>query len=212
MAKKHHRKVKTIHMQDKHGYQFVRCEDRTQTKAESNEPTTGFSRQWIWTLAAIALFASVPSWAQTITAVRSSLKVRPGDRPAVVSSIEIHAARNEFEAFQLVISSSSSLSSVTVDPPTLTLANSTTTIPASEVRLYREVYASVNQASNPEGAYYAPGSGSRIPDALIPMREDGAALSLNSANGTWSEVNSSGETRNAFPVSVAANDNLVVWV
>jgi len=53
-----------------------------------------------------------------------------------------------------------------VNPPTLTLDGGTTTIPATEVRLYREAYVTVNQASNAEGAYYAPGAGSRIPDAL----------------------------------------------
>ncbi len=158
----------------------------------------------------LALCAPATSWGQTVTAVTSSLKLRPSDRPSVVSSFEMHAAHNEFQAFQLVVSSPSALSSVTLDPLTLTLDGGTTTIPASEVRYYREAYTVVNQASNAEGAYYAPGSGSRIPDALIPAQEDGAAMFNNA--GTWTEGTSTGETRNAFPTSVAANDNLIVWV
>ena len=159
---------------------------------------------------ALFLLLSTSSRAQTITAVTSSLKLRPSDRPALVSNFEIRAAHNEFQAFQLVVSSSTALSSVSVDPPTLTLDGGTTTIPASEVRLYREAYITVNQASNAEGAYYAPGAGSRIPDALIPAQEDGAAIFNNA--GTWTEGQSTGETRNAFPFSLPANDNLIVWV
>jgi hypothetical protein len=168
------------------------------------------SLPWLHAIIAVTLFASAPVWAQSVTAVTSSLKLRPSDRPALVSSFEIRAAHNEFQAFQLVVSSPSALSSVALDPLTLTLDGGATTIPASEIRLYREAYTVVNQASNAEGAYYAPGSGSRIPDALIPAKEDGAAMFNNA--GTWTEGTSTGETRNAFPFSLPANDNLIVWV
>jgi len=170
----------------------------------------GWNFLWAVALIVPALLMPAASWAQTVTAVTSSLKLRPSDRPPIVNSIEIHAAHNEFQAFQLVVSNSTTLSSVTVDAPTLTLDGSSTTIPPSEVRLYREAYVVVNQASNAEGAYYAPGAGSRIPDAMIPAQEDGAGMFNNS--GTWTEGPSTGEQRNAFPFSLPANDNLIVWV
>ncbi|HEX3587711.1 MAG TPA: hypothetical protein VH024_17050 [Candidatus Angelobacter sp.] len=187
---------------------------RVETRIQARRAQHLFHASWnfLYASALIALALSAPAalWAQSVTAVTSSLKLRPSDRPPVVSSIEIHAAHNEFQAFQLVVSNSTALSSVTVDQPTLTLDGNTTTIPASEVRLYREAYVTVNQPSNSEGAYYAPGSGSRIPDALIPAQENGAAMFNNA--GTWTEGTSTGETRNAFPFSLPANDNLIVWV
>jgi hypothetical protein len=185
-------------------------ETKTQPWIGQTPRCGGWNFLWAVALIALALLAPAASWAQTVTAVTSSLKMRPSDRPALVSSFEIRAAHNEFQAFQLVVSSPSALSSVTVDPLTLTLDGTSTAFPPSEVRLYREAYTVVNQASNAEGGYYAPGSGSRIPDALIPAHEDGAAMFNNA--GTWTEGSSTGETRNAFPFSLPPNDNLIVWV
>src|SRR5437764_14725545 len=115
--------------------------------------------------------------AQSVTAVRSSVKVRQTDKLPVVSSIEIRAARNEFEAFQVVVTARSPLSAVTVVAPTLTLDGSSTTIPASEIRLYREQNMYFSSASNPEG-----GQG-WWPEALVPTREDGPAVFNN--GGSW---------------------------
>ena len=151
----------------------------------------------------LALIA-IPLHAQTVTAVRSSLKVRQTDKVPAASSIEIRAAGNEFEAFQVVVTAKSPLNSVTVSAPTLTLDGSTTVIPPSEVRVYREQNMYFSQPSNPEGA-----SG-WWPDALVPSREDGAAIFNN--NGVWTEGASTGETRNAFPASVSAQKNLVAFV
>ncbi len=152
---------------------------------------------------AFALLA-IPLHAQTVSAVRSSVKVRQTDKVAAASSIEIRAAGNEFEAFQVVVTARSPLNSVTVSAPTLTLDGSTTTIPASEVRVYREQNLYFSSASNPEGA------AGWWPDALVPSREDGAAIFNN--NGVWTEGVSTGETRNAFPASVSAQKNLVAFV
>ncbi|TMA12321.1 MAG: hypothetical protein E6J84_13105 [Deltaproteobacteria bacterium] len=95
-------------------------------------------------LLAVALTSSLlllgaPLEAQTVTAIRSSVKVRQTDKVPLASSIEIRAARNEFESFQVVVTAKSPLSAVTVIAPTLVLDGSpTTTIPSSELRLYRE--------------------------------------------------------------------------
>ena len=161
-------------------------------------------------LLAVALTSSLlllgaPLEAQTVTAIRSSVKVRQTDKVPLVSSIEIRAARNEFESFQVVVTAKSPLSAVTVTAPTLVLDGSpTTTIPSSELRLYREQNLYFTSPSNPEG------DRGWWPDALVPGRDDGAAVFNN--NGVWSEGPSSGETRNAFPASVSARNNLVVFV
>jgi hypothetical protein len=150
------------------------------------------------------VLSTVPLYAQSVTAVRSSIKVRQTDKPAPTNSVEIRAARNEFESFQVVVTTKAPLSSVTVTPPTLTLDGSTTRIPASEVRLYREQNMYFTSASNPEGA------NGWWPDALVPAREDGPAVFNN--NGSWNEGTSISETRNAFPASVSARSNLVVFI
>ena len=97
------------------------------------------------------LLSAAPLYAQSVTALRSSVKVTQTDKLPVVSSIEIRAARNEFEAFQVVVTARSPLSAVTVVAPTLTLDGSSATIPASEIRLYREQNIYFSSASNPEG-------------------------------------------------------------
>jgi hypothetical protein len=118
--------------------------------------------------------------------VGSSVKVRQTGKVPLVSSIEIRAARNEFESFQVVVTAKSPLSAVTVTAPTLVLDGSpTTTIPSSEIRLYREQNIYFTSPSNPEGerGWWS--------DALVPARDDGAAVFNNS--GVWSEGLSSGE-------------------
>src|SRR5205823_3537798 len=94
----------------------------------------------------------------------------------------------------------SPLSAVTVTAPTLVLDGSpTTTIPSSELRLYREQNMYFTSPSNPEG------DRGWWPDALVPGRDDGAAVFNN--NGVWSEGPSSGETRIAFAAGVSARGN-----
>src|SRR5438094_10545638 len=116
------------------------------------------------------LLSAAPLYAQSVTALRSSVKVRQTDKVPVVSSIEIRAARNEFESFQVVVTAKSPLSAVTVIAPTLVLDGSpTTTIPSSELRLYREQNLYFTSPSNPEG------DRGWWPDALVPARDDGAA-------------------------------------
>jgi hypothetical protein len=121
-----------------------------------------------------------------VTVGNAMLKIHPTDAPPTATSAEIHAAQNEFEAFQLVISGPAP--GVSVTPPTLTGPNGAI-IPASEVRLYREGYQNIITPSNIEG-----GTG-LWPDALIPDVDEVA-----------------NEKRNAFPFDVPAGENRVVWV
>jgi hypothetical protein len=122
----------------------------------------------------------------TVAVGNAMLKIRPTDTPPTATSAEIHAAQNEFEAFQLVVIGPAA--GVTVTPPALDGPNGAT-IPGSEVRLYREGYQNITTPSNTEG-----GTG-LWPDALIPDVDEVA-----------------NEKRNAFPFDVPSGENRVVWV
>ncbi len=141
----------------------------------------------------LGLFAA-PSQAaslDSVSAFDSLATIRP-DRPLPVggqSGARISAAGNEFESFQIVIQAGSSgLSGVSVQGDGLQ-GPGNATIPASNLTIYREANYQVTQRSDAEGDV---GS---WPDALIPERD-----------------NFYGEDRNAFPVDVAANGKLAVWV
>ena len=54
---------------------------------------------------------------QSVTVANAMVKIHPTDAPPTAISAEIHAAQNEFEAFQLVISGPAS--GVSVTAPTL---------------------------------------------------------------------------------------------
>ena len=153
----------------------------------------------------LSLVAAVSASAQSLTTVISSYKVRPEETPPLKTTAELHAARNEFEAFQLVVlGGGSGLTQVRATAPTLTLQGTPQSLPSSAVHLYR--LATVH-ATFPSALDGAPGE---WPDALIPDVEDGPAAAL--VSGTWREVDSIGETRAAFPFDVAPNRNGLIWV
>jgi hypothetical protein len=134
----------------------------------------------------LLVFLSAPVFAQNVTVTNAMAKVHPTDGATTTTTAEIHAAQNEFEAFQLIVTGSATGVSATVG--TLTGPGGAT-IPSSEVRLYREAYLNITTASNTEG-----GTG-MWPDALIPDLDD---------------VNN--EKRNAFPFDVPPGQNRVIWV
>lgn len=153
------------------------------------------------------MLSSLPAVAvPSVFAVLSSVKVRPLDVvPVGRSSMELRAAKNEFEAFQVVIQGGSdALKGVQAVKPRFVRDGSFDTLPDLEVRIYREGQVNFTHASSIEGS---PGS---WPDPLIPDVEDGPALS--NASGVWTEVSSAGERRNAFPADVVPHQNLVLWV
>src|SRR5207248_2749316 len=125
-----------------------------------------------------------------VVVVGPVLKVRPTDRPSGDSSVQLLAARNEFESFQIVIQAGSSTLqgvNVTLSAP-LTGAG---TIPANNITIYREDYYNVTVPSDQEGA---PGL---WPDVLIP---------------TVDHLLDPPQQRRAFPIDVPAGENRVAWV
>jgi len=138
------------------------------------------------TAALLSQGAVAQSPASVVSVAPSSTKIRPDDPPTTARSAEIHAGRNEFEAFQVVVTGPAS--GVSVTAPTL-IGPDGAAIPSNDVRLYREAYLDVTKASNDEG-----GTG-RWPDALIPDVDEIA-----------------NERRNAFPFDVPAGENRVVFI
>src|SRR5215831_7136016 len=123
---------------------------------------------------------------QSVTVANAMVKIHPTDGPPTAISAEIHAAQNEFEAFQLVVSGP--VMGVSVNAPVL-VGPGGARILGSEVRLYREAYQNITTPSNTEG-----GTG-LWPDALVPDVDETA-----------------NEKRNAFPFDVPSGQNRVVWV
>jgi hypothetical protein len=133
-------------------------------------------------LAGLALPAA-SAQAATVWATHATQKVRPGDAPGNAQSLHVSAARNEFEAFQVVVHDSASGVQATasdfVGPGT---------IPASAVTLYREALYNATNKSGPDGAV------GMWPDALVPDVD------------TYKH-----EKRNAFPFDVPSGENRAIW-
>lgn len=160
-------------------------------------------------LASLAVGTSVDAGG-TVGALSPNVKVRSGASVSTSASISMKAARNEFEAFQIVITADGAgLSGVSVIKPTLTLVGGTATIPASDVRVYRmaPITVGASTTSNVEGlsgTYY---------DALLPTTETVPAMTIT-GSGNLAQITESvvTETRNGFPVTLAANERAVAWI
>ena len=130
--------------------------------------------------------------APTVSAFDSLVTIRT-DRPLPQGgsgSANLSAAGNEFESFQIAVQAGSApLSGVSVDPGPVLKGPGRATIPASNLKVYREADYVVSQRSDAEGA-----AGS-WPDGLIPERD------------TFY-----GEDRNAFPVDLAAGQKIAAWI
>lgn len=138
------------------------------------------------------LLFSVPAFAADLTVgvVPSSLKVRPDDQPTTTPSASIRAAKNELEAFQIVMrANTADVAQVSAKVTKPLVGPLGAQVPAKNVVLYVERYYNVGAASNDEGA---PGP---WPDPLIPDVD------------TYF-----GEKRNAFPLAVPAGKTRLVWV
>ncbi|HEX8953614.1 MAG TPA: glycoside hydrolase domain-containing protein [Polyangia bacterium] len=133
-----------------------------------------------------ALLVGSSALAQSAWTASATQKVRPGDAAGSGTSATLEAARNEFEAFHVVLSGGGGgAKAVTVAADALTGAGGT----IGDVRVFREGMYPVATPSNIQGA---PGG---WPDAMIPAVD---------------EVDN--QPRNAFPVDVAAGQQQPVFV
>src|SRR5262245_2169700 len=136
-------------------------------------------------LSVVLIRAQTGGCSSCVRTANASTKILPGDAAAPDTAVTIKAAKNEFEAFQIVVSGPATGVSMT---PHALIGPNGATIPASELRLYREGYVNITTASNDES-----GTG-RWHDALITHVDEIA-----------------NDARNAFPIDVPAGENRVVW-
>ena len=126
----------------------------------------------------------------TVGVVPSTLKVRPADNPTTTPGASIKAAKNELEAFQIVLrAGGTDVAAVSAKLSASLAGPGGAKIPDANVTLYIERYYNVGTPSNDEGA------AGLWPDPLVPDVDTYV-----------------GEKRNAFPVTVPANETRVVWV
>jgi hypothetical protein len=143
------------------------------------------------TLLVLSALLVVPklATAQSVWVAPESVKVRPGDRPGTQKAAVIEAARNEFEAFHVVLDGGASgLAGATVTTSALTGPGGAT-IDGGDIRIYREGWYNVSTPSSVVGAT------GRWPDIMIPAVDEVA-----------------NEPRNAFPVDVPAGSQQPVYV
>jgi hypothetical protein len=134
--------------------------------------------------------APSPPARATVGVTHGTVKVRPSSAPPAARTIQLEAARNEFEPFQIVVAARAAapVRGVTVRARALEGPDGAR-IAASSLRVYAERLYDVNYRSNLEGARGA------WPDALVP------------------EVDAyAGERRNAFPLDVPASEARAIWV
>jgi len=136
----------------------------------------------------VVLLAAGSASAAQVWVAPAAQKIRPSAQPpaGATTAAMIAAAKNEFEAFQVVITGQASGVSMALEA--LTDGNGHT-ISGRDVTLYRE--ALINVATQTGGD----GGAGRWPDALVPDVDPIA-----------------GEQRNAFPFDVPANESRAVLV
>jgi hypothetical protein len=133
-------------------------------------------------LALVSLAAPLFAEAGEVWVAGSTEKVRPSAAARSTTTAEIAAARNEFEAFQVVVTGPAS--KVSARASALEGEGR-----IEGIRLYREDLIDVKQLSGLDGQT------GQWPDALVPDVDDVV-----------------GEKRNAFPFDVKAGESRAIWV
>jgi hypothetical protein len=134
-------------------------------------------------LSLVLSLAPVAARAADVWVASSTEKIRPDAAPRPATQASLEAARNEFEAFQVVVTGHAARVSAEATP----LQSGGAAI--ADVKLYREDLIDLAQPSSLDG-----GTG-RWPDALVPDVDDVV-----------------GERRNAFPFDVGDGESRAIWV
>ncbi len=128
------------------------------------------------------LLAPLAASAANVWVATGSEKIRPDAQPRPTTEAKIAAARNEFEAFQVVVTGPATGVSAQVSalqgPGKL-----------DDVKLYRVDLINLTNASSVDGGL------GQWPDALVPDVDDVV-----------------GEKRNAFPFDVKSGESRAIWV
>ncbi len=136
----------------------------------------------------LAAWAAFPLFvnAATVSAAGATFKVRRDQPPLASRSVGMSAARNEFEAFQILVTGPAT----GVRAAATALSGNGTSI--GPVRLHREDLIRIGTTSAPDAIV---GAGAYLPDALVPDVDEIA-----------------GERRNAFVgFNVASGETRAIW-
>lgn len=146
------------------------------------------------TRASGAIAVTMPVSTQATVWVTDTLtRVQPTDAPGTVTAAAIKAARNEYEAFQVIVTAPSSADLVGVNINVSDLVGPST-IAKSNIARYRAHYIPVTVPSeNTNNGVKSPNPPGDWPDALVPSTVPG---------GTYQ----------SFPFTVLAGKNQPVWV
>ncbi|PIR25800.1 MAG: hypothetical protein COX62_04685 [Deltaproteobacteria bacterium CG_4_10_14_0_2_um_filter_43_8] len=158
---------------------------KTKSLTSSPPPSEGFPTTPVIEEIGVDVSA-VPKW---IGLDQVNRKYRPQDAVPYVETFGISAAKNEFEAFQVVMNGEAlgkQIEAVTLSD--LSHQNNHV-IPKEQFTVYLEELYHVPQASNDEGA------AGFWPDPLIPAEDEVFH-----------------EKRNIFPLSIAPNETRVLWI
>lgn len=143
-----------------------------------------------WTLGSGVPSRAADSQGMQVWVEPAMTKIKPTARPGAETAAEIRAAKNEYEAFQLVVRAGNrDLSGIRVRVENFAGPAGAVLAANQVVTLYREVFIDVRNPSGPEGS---PG---RWPDALVPDVDRYV-----------------GERRNAFPFGLPARTAGPIWV
>jgi Domain of unknown function (DUF4091) len=136
----------------------------------------------------VALLAAGSASAAQVWVAPAAQKIRPNAQPpaGATAAAKLAAAKNEFEAFQVVVTGQAASVSMTIENLSDGAGH---TISGRDVVLYREALINVPSPTGGDGA------AGMWPDALIPDVDPIA-----------------GEKRNAFPFDVPANESRAVLV
>src|SRR5512142_1239137 len=140
------------------------------------------TRRAALTLAALLGAIPLAADAETVWTAVASEKIRPETAARSDQSVLLAAAKNEFEAFQVVVTGPATGVSATASE----LAGPGK-LPAP--KLFREALMTLQNPSSADGAT------GRFPDALVPDVDDVV-----------------GQKRNAFPFDVPAGESRAIWV
>jgi hypothetical protein len=132
---------------------------------------------------ALLTLAPLSASAASVWVAGATEKIRPDAQPRATAEATLSAARNEFEAFQVVVSGRATVTAVEAAP----LVSPGGSI--DDVKVYRVDLIDLHSPSSADG-----GTG-RWPDALVPDVDDVV-----------------GEKRNAFPFEVWDGETRSIWV
>jgi hypothetical protein len=147
------------------------------------------TRRAALTLAALAGALPAGARAGTVWTAVASEKIRPEEAPRAERGATLAAAKNEFEAFQVIVTGPATGVSASASELRELRGRAAGQGRIGAPKLFREALMNIEHPSS------ADGSAGRFPDALVPDIDEVV-----------------GEKRNAFPFDVPVGESRAIWV